>query len=120
MDLIEHRINGYLAEPFNIDDMAMGIRWIMEDGERHRDYVGVAEKRRYENSMLESRPVVIFPSSGYCTPMQDRLPGMVSIITPSYNQGTFIRETIESVLRPRGGFPSRLHRRGWRFDRRPR
>jgi glycosyltransferase involved in cell wall biosynthesis len=45
MDLIEHRINGYLAEPFNIDDMAMGIRWIMEDGERHRDLCGCCREK---------------------------------------------------------------------------
>jgi len=36
-DLIEHRKNGYLAEPFDIDDLAQGITWVIEDGQRHRD-----------------------------------------------------------------------------------
>jgi len=28
-DLIEHKHNGYLAEPFNLDDLAEGIRWVL-------------------------------------------------------------------------------------------
>lgn len=36
--------------------------------------------------------------------MNNRPPTTVSIVTPSFNQGTFIRETIESVLRQEGDF----------------
>lgn len=28
-DMIDHKINGYLAEPFNIEDLADGINWIL-------------------------------------------------------------------------------------------
>jgi len=33
-DLIEHRINGYLATPFEYEDLADGIIWVIEDKNR--------------------------------------------------------------------------------------
>jgi glycosyltransferase involved in cell wall biosynthesis len=33
-DIVEHQENGYLAKPFNIDDLANGISWVLEDKER--------------------------------------------------------------------------------------
>lgn len=35
-DLIEHRQNGYLAKPYEVEDLAQGIVWILENSERHR------------------------------------------------------------------------------------
>jgi glycosyltransferase involved in cell wall biosynthesis len=35
-DMIEHQQNGYLAQPFETDDLARGIAWVLEDEERHR------------------------------------------------------------------------------------
>ena len=34
-DMINHRINGYLATPFESDDLADGIMWVLESKERH-------------------------------------------------------------------------------------
>lgn len=34
IDLIEHKNNGYLAEPFNIEDLAEGINFVLEDENR--------------------------------------------------------------------------------------
>ncbi len=33
-DLIEHQNNGYLAQPFEIEDLVRGIEWILENSER--------------------------------------------------------------------------------------
>ncbi len=33
-DMIDHHQNGYIAEPFDIDDFASGIRWMLEDRNR--------------------------------------------------------------------------------------
>jgi glycosyltransferase involved in cell wall biosynthesis len=30
-DAIEHKINGYLAKPFDVDDLARGITWALEN-----------------------------------------------------------------------------------------
>ena len=42
-DLISHKVNGYLANPFDTSDLAKGIKWITNsDG----DYEGISEKCR--------------------------------------------------------------------------
>jgi glycosyltransferase involved in cell wall biosynthesis len=33
-DMIDHRGSGYLAEPYEIDDLANGIKWVLEDNAR--------------------------------------------------------------------------------------
>lgn len=35
-DLIEHKLNGYLSQPFEAEDLAEGIDWVLADGERLR------------------------------------------------------------------------------------
>ena len=35
-DLIDHNINGYLARPFDIQDLAHGIAWVLANPERHQ------------------------------------------------------------------------------------
>ncbi|OLP20476.1 glycosyl transferase [Leptolyngbya sp. 'hensonii'] len=34
-DIVDHQQNGYLARPFEVDDLAQGIAWVLEDKERH-------------------------------------------------------------------------------------
>lgn len=35
-DMVEHERNGYLARPFEAEDLARGIGWVLERAERHR------------------------------------------------------------------------------------
>ena len=35
-DMIEHQQNGYLAQPYKIEDLAQGIAWVLENQERHQ------------------------------------------------------------------------------------
>jgi glycosyltransferase involved in cell wall biosynthesis len=35
-DMIEHQKNGYLAQPFDVEDLAQGIAWMLENRERHQ------------------------------------------------------------------------------------
>lgn len=35
-DVIDHQQTGYLATPFEVEDLAKGIVWVLEDQERHR------------------------------------------------------------------------------------
>jgi glycosyltransferase involved in cell wall biosynthesis len=34
-DIVDHQLNGYLAQPFAVDDLAQGIAWILADRDRH-------------------------------------------------------------------------------------
>ncbi|BAZ53537.1 group 1 glycosyl transferase [Nostoc sp. NIES-4103] len=34
-DMIEHEINGYLAQPFKTEDLAQGIAWVLQNQERY-------------------------------------------------------------------------------------
>ncbi|MBF2027759.1 MAG: glycosyltransferase family 4 protein [Oscillatoriales cyanobacterium C42_A2020_001] len=58
-DIVDHQQNGYLAKAFEIDDLAKGIAWILEDRERHhklqhqarekslREFASEVQARRY-------------------------------------------------------------------------
>jgi glycosyltransferase involved in cell wall biosynthesis len=35
-DTIEHQQNGYLAQPYEVEDFASGIAWVLEDRQRHQ------------------------------------------------------------------------------------
>lgn len=48
-DMIEHKINGYLANPFNTEDLANGIYWITENKERKSELIKRCREKVIEN-----------------------------------------------------------------------
>ena len=46
-DLIDHRQNGYLARPYELDDLAEGIAWVLEDNGVRRD-LSIQAQRKVE------------------------------------------------------------------------
>jgi len=36
-NIVDHRINGYLAKPFDVSDFSNGIDWILSDENRHNE-----------------------------------------------------------------------------------
>jgi len=44
-DIVDHQQNGYLATPFEIEDMAKGIAWVLEDQERHQQLRSQAREK---------------------------------------------------------------------------
>lgn len=58
-DIVDHQQNGYLATPFEVDDLAKGIAWVLEDRERQqklrfearqkslREFASDVQARRY-------------------------------------------------------------------------
>lgn len=35
-DIVDRHENGYLAQPYDSEDLARGIAWVLEDAERHQ------------------------------------------------------------------------------------
>ncbi|HKQ26558.1 MAG TPA: glycosyltransferase family 4 protein [Burkholderiales bacterium] len=54
-DMIEHRLNGYLARPLAADDLAAGLRWMLENEHRSRSLA----KRAREKVAAEFEAVVV-------------------------------------------------------------
>lgn len=44
-DIIEHQKNGYLAQPYQIEDFAYGITWIIENQERYEKLSNLARQK---------------------------------------------------------------------------
>ena len=45
MDVVEHKVSGYLAEPFSSRDLANGITWILSDTQRYERVSSEARQR---------------------------------------------------------------------------
>jgi glycosyltransferase involved in cell wall biosynthesis len=52
-DMIEHEKNGYLAKPFDVDDLARGIAWVLGDEERLRKLGSNSREKVEQNFTLE-------------------------------------------------------------------
>ena len=44
-DMLEHQANGYLASPFETEDLAKGINWVLEDGDRLQNLSAFARSK---------------------------------------------------------------------------
>ena len=44
-DIVDHRVSGYLARTFEVEDLAAGISWVLEDPDRQRALSAAARKK---------------------------------------------------------------------------
>ena len=62
-DIIDHQQNGYLARPFQIEDLARGIVWVLSDRDRHQKLrLSAREKaeREFNLELMAHRYLSIF------------------------------------------------------------
>ena len=52
-DMIEHQSNGYLASPFETEDLAQGISWVLEDSDRLQHLSTSARSKAEQEFALE-------------------------------------------------------------------
>lgn len=61
-DIIDHQQNGYLAQPFDVDDLSRGIIWILEDGKHSHLRAAAREKavREFDARLQAKRHLEIY------------------------------------------------------------
>ncbi|BAY42991.1 group 1 glycosyl transferase [Scytonema sp. HK-05] len=52
-DMIEHHKNGYLAQPFHVEDLAQGIAWVLENPDRYQKLSHRAREKAEKEFTLE-------------------------------------------------------------------
>ena len=52
-DMIEHQKNGYLAQPYQIEDLAQGIVWVLENKDRHQKLADYAREKAEKEFTLD-------------------------------------------------------------------
>lgn len=52
-DVVEHQQNGYLAHPYQIEDLAQGIAWVLEQPDRHQKLCSRARQKAEQEFSLE-------------------------------------------------------------------
>ncbi len=52
-DMIEHQHNGYLAQPYKIEDLAQGIMWVLRNNERYQKLCDRAREKTLQEFTLE-------------------------------------------------------------------
>jgi glycosyltransferase involved in cell wall biosynthesis len=53
LDIVNHKQNGYLATPFDCEDLANGIDWVLTDANRHKD-LRLAARQKAEQEFNQS------------------------------------------------------------------
>lgn len=54
-DIVAHQKNGYLAQPFEVDDLARGITWVLEDQDRYNYLCLCAREQVQDEFRLETQ-----------------------------------------------------------------
>lgn len=74
-DLIEHRQNGYLAKPFNTDDLSRGIAWVLTNPNFSQlcQYARKKVIKEYDSRVLVSKYIELYKQLKFCTPPAHRI-----------------------------------------------
>ena len=62
MDIVDHKINGYLAQPFNTDDLAHGIEWVLNTPNYDKLCQNAREKvmREFDSKVVAKKYIELY------------------------------------------------------------
>jgi len=64
-DIVDHQQNGYLAQPFEVEDLARGIAWVIEDDSRYQNLRLCAREkaeREFDMTLQAQRHLALYAS----------------------------------------------------------
>ena len=91
VDLIEHGVTGYLAEPGNYEDLAQGLSYCL----KHRNQLGANGRvavQQYDWMRVASQVAAVYKLASSPSP------ATVSVVIPCYNYGNVLTRAVESVI----------------------
>lgn len=93
LDLVQHKVNGYLVEPGDIAELEVGYRWLIEHrAEMQEAILGSVKGRDWKE--IIGRYAELYRAV-YERKQRQR---KVSVVITNYNYGRFVGGAIESVL----------------------
>lgn len=62
LDIVEHKVNGYLATPFDTDDLAQGIEWILNNKEYSKLTINARNKivNEFDNAVVAKQYIKLY------------------------------------------------------------
>jgi len=63
-DLIEHQVNGYLAKPFSIEDLASGMDWVLQ-ADNYKEITAAARKKvlnNFDSKLVAAKYIDLYKS----------------------------------------------------------
>ena len=90
LDLVEHGVNGYLAQPGNVDDLSDGLAYCLKHG-RVLGANGREMARAWTWEAAAEKVAAVYQEAG-----QDR-PATVTVVVPAYNYADKIGRALSSI-----------------------
>jgi len=98
-DIIDHKKTGYLAEAFDIKDLANGIYWVLDHDKPQslRNYIHAQAVLKFNESTIAKKYLSIYSNIKKIKPAVANQVIQISFIMPAYNSDKFISESIQEL-----------------------
>lgn len=93
-DIVEHEVNGYLADPYNDEDTLAGLRYCQE---HYAELSANARKRARDFPWAKAMKLYAAVYAEALHDKRDEALGLIEVVIPCYNYADYVSQAIESV-----------------------